>query len=97
MKYSTMRVVFAAAVAMPLTLGGALAQTELTVPPPPPALTKGPSPLLIAAGVVGAAVVADILTRGALSAPLLRATGLDTAGLATGPGGVVVRRWWRVW
>ena len=82
-----MRIVYAAAIAalIPLT---AVAQTPPV--PVPAADASEPSsgfitPLLVTAGVLGVAVVADLLTEGALSGPLLRATGLDAAPAAAGP------------
>jgi len=107
-----MRIVYVATIAalMPLT---AVAQTQPTAPAAEaPAAGSGVvTPLLITAGIVGAAVVADIVTEGALSGPLLRWTGLETAPAAAPaaaapaiapPAPVVVsaplaRPWWRFW
>ena len=54
----------------------AFAQAELTSPPDAPGLAYSPPPLLVATvGILGAAVVVDLVTRGALSGPLLRLVG----------------------
>ncbi len=71
----------AAAVALsPLS---AFAQTAPVAPEivPPTAATSDAgavSPLAVAAGIVAVVVVADIVSRGALSGPLLRAVGLQS-------------------
>ena len=57
--------------------GNAFAQVEMVAPPPAPGLAKSVSPWVVAAGVVGVAVVADIVTRGAVSRPLLRLIGIN--------------------
>ena len=62
----------------------AFAQTEMVAPPSAPGLTRPVSPLLITAGIIGAAVVADIVTRGALSGPVLRRLGLRAVPAAAG-------------
>ncbi len=48
---------------------GAVAQTE-PMPPTDPASSSGVSPLLVVAGIATVAIAADVLTGGALSAPL---------------------------
>ena len=59
-----------------LSPASAGAQIDLSSPPPAPGLSKTVSPLLVTAiGVLAAAVVADIATRGALSGPVVRLFG----------------------
>lgn len=69
-----MRTIYAAVLAFCVAVSPVtgFAQTEMVSPPSAPGLAKPVAPYLVAAGVVGAAVVADIVTRGALSRPLLR-------------------------
>ncbi len=91
---------FAALVALlPLS---AVAQTETATAP-----AEGSSivsPVLLTAGVVGAVVAADILTKGALSGPALRVLGLEAAPAAVAapvavaaPAAALTRPWWRFW
>jgi len=60
----------------------AFAQTDAVAPPAKPAESGGVSVLAITAGVLGVAVVADILSGGALSGPLLRVAGLEASAVA---------------
>ncbi len=98
-----------AAALIALTPLSALAQTETAAPPlESPSLN---SPLLLTVGIVGGVVVADILTKGALSGPALRVLGLRAAPAAVAapvvapvaaPAAIAVapvlpRPWWRFW
>jgi hypothetical protein len=76
-----MRILATAAVAILLPLG-AFAQTEPQVPAAPAPAIASVSPTIVVAGVVAAAVVADIVTNGALSGPLLRVVGWEAAPAA---------------
>jgi len=70
--------VFLAAAIIALSPFNASAQTE-PVAPAVTAAGNGVSTLVVVAGVVAVAVVADIVSGGALSGPLLRAVGLNGA------------------
>ncbi len=63
------------------------AQTE-PVAPADSATASAPdvenvSPLAVTLGVIGVAVVADVVSGGALSGPLLRAVGLESSAIAS--------------
>jgi hypothetical protein len=78
MEFFPMRRLLLVAALAVLLPAGAFAQTEPSAPPAPVSGASA-SPALVVAGLVGAAVVADIFTGGALSAPLLRLIGWEAA------------------
>ena len=87
-----MRLLFVAALAALLPFNAALAQGTTETPQAAPVAGNDGGSIVpvvaIAAGVVATAVVADIVTSGALSGPLLRAAGWETAAARPAVGGL---------
>ena len=95
-----MRLLIVAALAVLLPLGANAQTQSAAAPPPEPQASSGlGTALAMTAGVIGAAVVADIITGGALSGPLMRAVNWEELALppvspTTTP---MPKPWWRFW